>query len=94
MKTDAYKLPLTPGLRCEIEQTARVCGLSMVDAIRLGLKLGLPEVRTQFARDKGRVVTVEPWAKGELAGDYASKDDEGYPIRELAAAQRWPGGED
>ena len=66
MKVDAYKLPLTPELRGEIEQTARVCGLSMADAIRLGLKLGLPEARTQFATDKQRVVAVEPWAKGEL----------------------------
>ena len=49
MKNETYPLPLPPDLLGEARQTAKETGLSLADAMRQSLKLGLPKLREQLA---------------------------------------------
>jgi hypothetical protein len=71
------------------QSTAGELGLSVAETMRLALHLGLPLLRAQKAILTGTVAAVSPWQPGELAADYANETDEGFPIQELMAAQRW-----
>jgi hypothetical protein len=48
MKSDTYPLAMPDDLLDEVRQTAKVTGLSMADAMRQSMKLGLPKLREQL----------------------------------------------
>ena len=48
MKSDTYPLALPVDLLHEVRQTAKATGLSMADAMRQSMKLGLPRLREQL----------------------------------------------
>ena len=49
MKSDTYPLAMPRDLLDEVRQTARATGLSMADAMRQSMKLGLPKLREQLS---------------------------------------------
>ena len=59
MKSETYPLALPPALLGEVRQTAKETGLSLADAIRQSLELGLPKLREQFATASLRPFTPE-----------------------------------
>lgn len=73
----------------EARRTANELGLSVSDAVRLALETGLPLLRTRRGGNTSMIVTVAPWQPGELAADYASETDEGYPLKAFMMAQQW-----
>jgi len=50
MKGDTYPLALPPDLLAEVRRTAKATGLSMADAMRQSMKLGLPKLKEQLCR--------------------------------------------
>ncbi len=49
MKNDTYPLAMPPDLLDEVRQTAQVTGLSLADAMRQSIKLGLPRLRERLS---------------------------------------------
>jgi hypothetical protein len=49
MKCDTYPLAMPNDLLDEVRQTAKATGLSMADAMRQSMKLGLPKLREQLS---------------------------------------------
>ena len=49
MKSDTYPLAMPGDLLNEVRQTAKETGLSMADAMRQSMKLGLPRLREQLS---------------------------------------------
>ena len=50
MKSETYSLAMPPQLLGECRRVAKQTGLSVADAMRQSLKLGLPKLREQLAR--------------------------------------------
>lgn len=48
MKIETYPLALPPDLLREVQKTANQTGLSLADAMRQSLKLGLPKLREEL----------------------------------------------
>jgi hypothetical protein len=63
MKSETYPLSLPPDLLGEVRETAKETGLSLADAMRQSLKLGLPKLREQLAPQTG----LKPFTKEEAA---------------------------
>ena len=59
MKSETYPLAVPPGLLIEIRQTAEETGLSMADAMRQSIKLGLPKLRAQLSTVKVTPLTAQ-----------------------------------
>ena len=59
MKNETYPLALPPDLLGEARQTAKAAGLSLADAMRQSLKLGLPKLREQLASPSPKPFTPE-----------------------------------
>lgn len=59
MKSETYPLALPPDLLGEVRQTAKETGLSIADAMRQSLKLGLPKLREQLAARSIKPFTPE-----------------------------------
>jgi hypothetical protein len=59
MKSDTYPLALPTDLLGEIRQTAKETGLSMADAMRQSLKLGLPKLREQLCASSPKPLTAK-----------------------------------
>jgi hypothetical protein len=59
MKNETYPLTLPPDLLGEARQTAKEAGLSLADAMRQSLKLGLPKLREQLATQSLKPFTPE-----------------------------------
>lgn len=59
MKNQTYPLALPPDLLGEARQTAKAAGLSLADAMRQSLKLGLPKLREQSATPASKPFTPE-----------------------------------
>ena len=86
-----YQLALSAEERLEVELTAEVCGVSVTEAMRLGLGFGLAKAREALAREKGRVTMVDPLPESEWERIYSRKeDDEGYALPELITTQVFP----
>ena len=66
MKTETYPLALPPALLGEVRQTAKVTGLSLADAIRQSLELGLPKLREQLA-----TLSLKPFTSEEAKEAFA-----------------------
>ena len=59
MKSETLALALQPPLLREVQQTAQETGLSLADAIRQGLVLGLPRLRQRSAMPSLRPFTAQ-----------------------------------
>ncbi len=59
MKSETYPLALPSALLQEIRKTASETGISMADAMRQSLKLGLPKLREQLAPQSLKPFTTE-----------------------------------
>jgi len=49
MKNATYPLAIPPDLLADVRRTARKTGLSVADAMRQSMKLGLPKLREQLS---------------------------------------------
>ena len=61
MKSDTYPLAMPHDLLKEVRQTAKVTGLSMADAMRQSIKLGLPRLRERLG-----LVPIRPFTAEEV----------------------------
>jgi hypothetical protein len=61
MKTDTYPLAVPHDLLREVRRTAKATGLSMADAMRQSMRLGLPRLREQLAASP-----VKPFSQKEV----------------------------
>jgi hypothetical protein len=61
MRSETYPLALPPELLGEVRKTAADTGLSMADAMRASLRLGLPKLREHFQVQPG----LKPMTKAE-----------------------------
>jgi len=59
MKSDTYPLALPPDLLAEVRRTAKATGLSMADAMRQSMKLGLPKLKEQLCPTPLKPLTAE-----------------------------------
>jgi hypothetical protein len=66
MKSETYPLALPPDLLGEARQTAKAAGLSLADAMRQSLKLGLPKLREQLAAQ-----ALKPFTPAEVREAFA-----------------------
>ncbi|MCI0541257.1 MAG: hypothetical protein L0Z50_39155 [Verrucomicrobiales bacterium] len=58
MKSETYPLAMPPDLLGELRRTARETGLSVADAMRQSMKLGLPKLREQLSTAKAKPMTT------------------------------------
>lgn len=58
MKSDTYPLAMPGDLLNEVRQTAKETGLSMADAMRQSMKLGLPRLREQLSSAQAKPFTA------------------------------------
>ena len=59
MKSETYPLAMPTDLLEEVRQTAKATGLSMADAMRQGMRLGLPKLRNQLGTARMRPFTAQ-----------------------------------
>lgn len=59
MKKETYPLALPSDLLSELRETAQATGLSVADAMRQSMKLGLPKLRDQLSPRKVPPLTAE-----------------------------------
>jgi hypothetical protein len=85
MKSETYPLAVPPDLLTEVRRTAKETGLSLAEAMRQSLKLGLPKLREQLA--VGRVTNVEPLPPRVARRLYSAPDDDESAIKLFMAAQ-------
>lgn len=85
MKSETYPLALPPALLGEVRKTAQQTGLSLAEAMRQSLKLGLPRLREQLA--VGRVTNVAPLSEKVARRLYSEPEDDAEAIRLFVAAQ-------
>jgi hypothetical protein len=85
MKSETYPLALPSDLLEEARDTARQTGLSLADALRQSLKLGLPRLRDELAGS--RVTNVAPLSDDVARELYSSPDDDSEAIQHFIAAQ-------
>src|SRR2546428_13589085 len=65
MKNATYPLAMTEELLAQVRETSIETGLSMADAMRQSMKLGLPQLRKRLARKKSPALHLKPFTKGE-----------------------------
>jgi len=85
MRSKTYPLATPEDLLSEVRSTAHDTGLSVADAMRQSMKLGLPSLREEMGR--GRITNVEPLSKDVLDRLYDEREEDLESIRELIAAQ-------
>ena len=83
MKSETYPLVVPPDLLKEVRKVAKRTGLSMADAMRQSMKLGLPKLREQLSPGAGRVTNVEPLPDAVLKRAYSR------PERDETGIDRW-----
>jgi hypothetical protein len=71
MKSNTYPLAMPNDLLDEVRQTAKATGLSMADAMRQSMKLGLPKLREQLSA----AAHLEPFTAVEIKAAF-KKDKE------------------
>jgi len=77
MKSDTYPLAMPRDLLEDVRQTAKSTGLSMADAMRQSMKLGLPKLREQLS-----TAPIRPFTAKEIKS--AFKRDEQWEAFESA----------
>src|SRR3954463_15581956 len=65
MKNATYPLAMSEELLAQVRETSMETGLSMADAMRQSMKLGLPELRQRLGRKKSPAVNLKPFTKAE-----------------------------
>ncbi|HTL58013.1 MAG TPA: hypothetical protein VL361_20155 [Candidatus Limnocylindrales bacterium] len=70
MKNETYPLAMPNDLLDEVRKTAKATGLSMADAMRQSMKLGLPRLREQLS-----TVSLKPFTPTEIKAAF-KKDKE------------------
>jgi hypothetical protein len=83
MKSQSYPLALPQPLLREIRRTARETGLSLAEAMRQSLKLGLPKLREQLGAK--RVTNVDPLPEAVLERIYSTSQDDAITKKFVAA---------
>jgi len=68
MKSETYPLAMPRELLAEVRKTAKKTGLSVADAMRQSMKLGLPRLREQLA-PKGQ--PLKPLSRAEARQAFA-----------------------
>jgi hypothetical protein len=81
MKSETYPLAVPPELLSEIRRTAKDTGLSIADAMRQSMRLGLPRLREQLAS-----VRIVPMTTQEARKAFAP--DAHWDALEAAMAKR------
>lgn len=88
MASTVYPLTLPADLDRQIRETADQAGLSMADAMRMALKIGLPKVAE--AAPSGRLINLKPWPKGTLTKAYRDRRVDGdYALESVRDAQSY-----
>lgn len=59
MKSETYPLAMPPDLLSEVRLAAKETGLSVADAMRQSMKLGLPNLRRQLSMAKAKPMNAE-----------------------------------
>ena len=59
MKSETYPLAMPSELLSEVRQTAKDTGLSIADAMRQSMRLGLPKLRERLSGAKVKAMTAE-----------------------------------
>ena len=85
MKSETYPLAVPSDLFVEVRRTANETGLSLAEAMRQSMKLGLPKLREQLA--VGRITNVEPLPDKVARRLYSAPDDDAEEIKRFMAAQ-------
>ena len=85
MKSETYPLAMPPDLYVEVRRTAKQTGLSLAEAMRQSMKLGLPKLRDQLA--VGRVTNIDPLPAKVARRLYSMPDDDTDGIKQFMAAQ-------
>lgn len=85
MESETHPLAVPPDLLPEVRRTAKDTGLSLAEAMRRSLKLGLPKLREQLVA--GRVTNINPLPSSVARKLYAEPDDDEAEIRLFMAAQ-------
>ena len=67
MKSETYPLAMPAELLTEVRDTAKKTGLSVADAMRQSMKLGLPKLREQL----GRLEPLKPFTASESRQAFA-----------------------
>ena len=70
MKSVTYPLAMPSDLLTEVRRTAKATGLSMADAMRQSMRLGLPRLREQLAAG-----SLKPFTQTEIKAAF-KKDQE------------------
>ena len=83
MKSETYPLALPPPLLREIRRTAKQTGLSLAEAMRQSLRLGLPKLREQLSSN--RITNVDPLPEAILERIYSTTEDDAVVKRFIAA---------
>ncbi len=81
MKSETYPLAMPQELLGELRQTAKETGLSMADAMRQSMKLGLPRLREQLSAGKRN-----PMSRSEARRAFGPSSD--WDSLESAMARR------
>lgn len=67
MKSETYPLAMPADLLREVRSTAKETGLSVADAMRQSMKLGLPKLRERLARSE----PLKPFTAAEARQAFA-----------------------
>ena len=68
MKSETYPLAMPPELLAEVRKTAKETGLSIADAMRQSMKLGLPKLRNELCAKN----SLKPFTAAESRKAFAS----------------------
>ena len=86
MKSETYPLALPPDLRKDLRKAAKETGLSMADAMRQSMRLGLPRLRAQLADNRIKPFTAEEceqcWGKPDPEFDRLAAHCTSLPVPE------------
>jgi hypothetical protein len=85
MKSEIYPLNLPADLAKEVRQTAKDTGLSMAEAMRQGLKFGLPKLRERLRN--GRITNIDPLPEKVARLLYQKAEDDREAIKVFMDAQ-------
>ena len=86
MKNATYPLAINAELLAEVRETSKQTGLSMADAMRQSMKLGLPKLRKRLTQRKSSVAKVRRFTKAEARK--AFEPDPEWDRLERAMTQR------
>ncbi len=87
MATSTYPLPIPDELLSKLRLNAEKTGLTMAEAARQSMKLGLPQLVERLAVPTGRITSVDPLRDKVLKELYAEREEDLDSMRRFIAAQ-------